>query len=50
MRVPLRDGKNELAVEVVDASGRREDQRLPAVMVDREKPKIDAAVQWGRPN
>jgi len=50
MRVPLKDGKNELAVEVVDASGRREDQRLPAVIVDREKPKIDAAVQWGRPN
>ncbi|MDP2341377.1 MAG: FecR domain-containing protein [Deltaproteobacteria bacterium] len=47
MRVPLRDGKNDLAVEVQDASGRREDKRLPPVMVDRVKPKIDAAVKWG---
>jgi hypothetical protein len=47
MRVPLRDGKNDLAVEVQDASGRREDKRLPPVVVDRVKPKIDAAVQWG---
>ena len=47
MRVPLRDGRNELAVEVQDASGRRQDRRLPPVVVDRVKPKIDAAVQWG---
>ncbi len=47
MRVPLRDGKNELAVEVQDASGRHEDKRLPPVLVDRQKPTIDAAVQWG---
>ena len=49
LRVPLRDGRNELAVEVVDASGRAQDQRLPAVVVDRQKPSIDAAVQWGKP-
>ncbi len=50
MKVPLRDGKNELSVDVVDASGRHEDKRLPAVIVDRVKPPIDANVQWGRPN
>ena len=50
MKVPLKDGRNDLAVEVVDASGRRQDQALPAVTVDRVKPPIDAAVQWGRPN
>jgi hypothetical protein len=49
VRVPLRDGRNELAVEVIDASGRAQDQRLPAVVVDRQKPSIDAAVQWGKP-
>lgn len=47
MKVPLRDGKNELAVEVQDAAGRTEDKRLPPVLVDRQKPTIDAAVQWG---
>jgi hypothetical protein len=50
LKVPLKDGRNDLAVEVVDASGRRQDQNLPAVTVDRVKPPIDAAVQWGRPN
>jgi len=50
MKVPLRDGKNDLAVEVVDASGRREDGRLPVVNVDRKKPTIDANVQWGKGN
>lgn len=49
MRVPLRDGTNTISVEVIDASGRRRDQRLPSVVVDREKPKIDAEVQWARP-
>jgi hypothetical protein len=49
MRVPLRDGTNTISVEVIDASGRRQDQRLPSVVVDREKPKIDAEVQWARP-
>jgi hypothetical protein len=51
MRVPLRDGRNELAVEVQDAAGRREDKRLPPVLVDRQKPTIDADVKWGaKPN
>jgi hypothetical protein len=49
LKVPLRDGKNELAVEVVDASGRQRDERLPDVLVDREKPRIDADVKWGTP-
>jgi hypothetical protein len=50
MKVPLRDGRNDLAVEVIDATGRRQDRALPPVTVDRVKPPIDAAVQWGRPN
>lgn len=50
MKVPLKDGRNDLAVEVIDATGRRQDRALPPVTVDRVKPPIDAAVQWGRPN
>ena len=50
MKVPLRDGKNDIAVEVVDASGRRQDSKLPVVTVDRKKPTIDAKVQWGKAN
>ena len=49
LKVPLRDGTNDLAVEVADASGRRSDQRLPSVRVDRQKPTIDARVKWGTP-
>jgi hypothetical protein len=48
LKVPLRDGRNELRVEVVDATGRAQQAALPAVVVDRKKPEIDAAVQWGR--
>ncbi len=48
LRVPLKDGRNELAVEVVDALGRAESATLPPVVVDRSKPQIDAAVRWGR--
>lgn len=50
LKVPLRDGKNDLAIEVQDASGRREDKKLPTVLVDREKPGIDANVEWGKPH
>jgi hypothetical protein len=48
IKVPLKDGKNELAVEVVDAAGRAQTAALPPIVVDRRKPGIDAAVQWGR--
>lgn len=48
IKVPLKDGRNELAVEVVDAAGRAQTEALPPVLVDRRKPGIDAAVQWGR--
>jgi hypothetical protein len=48
LQVPLQDGRNELAVEVVDAVGRAGAERLPPVVVDRNKPGIDAAVRWGR--
>lgn len=49
MKVPLKDGRNELSVEVIDGSGRQQDEKLPAVTVDRVKPRIDANVQWGTP-
>jgi hypothetical protein len=48
IRVPLQDGRNELVVEVADAAGRASAQALPAVVVDRNKPALDAAVRWGR--
>jgi hypothetical protein len=48
LKVPLQDGRNELAVEVTDAVGRANAQSLPAVVVDRNKPALDAAVRWGR--
>jgi hypothetical protein len=48
MKVPLQDGRNELAVEVTDAAGRASAQPLPDVVVDRNKPALDAAVRWGR--
>lgn len=47
LRVPLKDGKNVLAIEVVDASGRQEQKTLPPVVVDRVKPGIEADVKWG---
>jgi hypothetical protein len=49
MKVPLKDGKNKLAVEVTDASGRTKSDVLPDVTVDREKPKIEAETKWGTP-
>jgi hypothetical protein len=49
LRVPLRDGKNDLKLEVDDASGRVKQQNLPTVVVDRQKPTIDTQVQWGNP-
>jgi hypothetical protein len=48
VKVPLREGLNELRVEVVDAAGRWQDQALPPITVDRSKPPLDAAIQWGR--
>jgi hypothetical protein len=48
VKVPLQEGRNELHVEVVDAAGRRRDQALPPIIVDRSKPPLDAAIQWGR--
>jgi FecR protein/Glucodextranase, domain B len=49
MKVPLKDGKNALAVDVTDASGRTRTEALPEVMVDRVKPEIEAETQWGAP-
>jgi hypothetical protein len=48
VKVPLQEGRNELRVEVVDPTGRRHDEILPPITVDRSKPPIDAAIQWGR--
>lgn len=49
MKVPLKDGKNALAVDVTDATGRMRTEPLPAVTVDRVKPVIEAETQWGTP-
>lgn len=47
VQVPLQDGENIVAVEVVDAQGRSKSQALPPITVDREKPKIEAETTWG---
>jgi hypothetical protein len=47
VQVPLKDGANTVAVEVVDAQGRTKTQALPAITVDRVKPTIDAETTWG---
>jgi hypothetical protein len=49
LKVPLQDGKNTLALDVADATGRSKHVALPDVTVDRSKPRIDAAVEWGQP-
>lgn len=49
-RVPvaLKDGENKIAVEVVDATGRSRSQALPPIVVDRQKPQIEAETTWGQ--
>ena len=47
VQVPLKDGANTVAVEVVDAQGRSKTQALPPITVDRVKPTIDAETTWG---
>lgn len=47
VQVPLKDGANTVAVEVVDAQGRSKTQALPPITVDRVKPSIDAETTWG---
>ena len=47
VQVPLKDGENTVAVEVLDAQGRSKIQSLPPITVDREKPKIEAETTWG---
>ncbi len=48
VKVPLKDGQNQLAVDVTDASGRSKTEALPAITVDRAKPEIDAQTTWGQ--
>lgn len=47
VKVPLKDGQNQLAVDVTDATGRTRTETLPAITVDRTKPAIDAQTTWG---
>lgn len=47
VQVPLKDGANTVAVEVVDAQGRSKTQALPPITVDRVKPSIEAETTWG---
>ncbi len=50
-RVPVRlkDGENRINVAVTDSLGRTKQERMPSIVVDREKPTIDAEVKWGSP-
>lgn len=50
VKVPLKDGQNQLAVDVTDATGRTRTEALPAITVDRAKPEIDAQTTWGQKN
>lgn len=50
VKVPLKDGQNQLAVDVTDAMGRTKTAPLPAITVDRAKPEIDAQTTWGQTN
>lgn len=47
VRVPLEDGKNRIAVSVLDAAGREKSYALPEIVVDRERPTIETDMQWG---
>ena len=47
VQVPLKDGQNQIGVEVVDATGRTKQQALPPITVDRQKPNIEAETKWG---
>lgn len=47
VKVPLKDGQNQLAIDVTDATGRTKTEKLPAITVDRTKPDIDAQTTWG---
>ena len=50
VKVPLKDGQNQLAIDVTDATGRTKTETLPAVTVDRAKPAIEAQTTWGQKN
>ncbi len=47
VKLPLVDGKNAVNVDVTDAGGRTQQLTTRNVTVDRQKPKIEAATQWG---
>jgi hypothetical protein len=48
VQVALKDGANTVAVDVMDATGRSKQQVLPPIIVDRQKPKIEAETTWGK--
>ncbi|MBI1946141.1 MAG: FecR domain-containing protein [Deltaproteobacteria bacterium] len=48
VKVPLKDGQNQLAVDVTDATGRTKTAALPPITVDRAKPAIEAETTWGQ--
>ncbi len=50
VKVPLKDGQNQLAVDVTDATGRTKSAALPPITVDRAKPAIEAQTTWGQKN
>jgi len=47
-KVRLKDGVNQLNIDVLDAQGNKKTEALPDVIVDRKAPEIDATMQWGQ--
>ncbi|MFH1810205.1 MAG: FecR family protein [Pseudomonadota bacterium] len=48
LRVPLREGKNDVQIRVTDVEGRERTQKMPAITVDTREPTIqNPQVQWG---
>ncbi len=47
VKVKLKDGKNRVSVNVLDAMGREQSATSAEIVVDREKPKIETNMKWG---
>jgi hypothetical protein len=47
VKAKLKDGKNRVSVNVLDASGRKQTAKTSEIVVDREKPQIESEMQWG---
>ena len=45
-KIPLKEGLNNLVINVRDPLGREETVRLPTINVDTKKPTADSQVKW----